>query len=310
MYLPLFDGHCDTAWKMLETGCGLKTNGLHIDLDRSEKYAPYAQFFAIWDSPEACRTDDRFTPMANNLIAELDRNAERIILCKSAKQAESAFNAGKAAAFISLEGAHIIFCRADLLELAYDRGVRALNLTWNNSNILSGSHCQEPERGLSDAGAQFVRLCNRLGIIIDVSHLSEPGFWDVMDTASGPVMASHSNSREICGHTRNLSDDQFKAIIETGGVAGLNMCSDFIGDDPDLDSLMRHILHFLELGGEKNISIGADLDGIDKMPRGINGVEDLDKIYEKMISCGIPEKTAEDIFFNNLMRVVNEVCAM
>ena len=310
MRLPLFDGHCDTPWEMARTGCGLKSNSLHMDLERSWKFSPYAQMFAIWAPPEACEDGDRFTPILNNLLAELDKNSEKIILCKSAMQARSAFRSGKTAAFIALEGAHIIYCRPDLLEIAYSRGVRSLNITWNNANTLSGSHCQEPERGLSHLGRQFVRLCNRLGILVDVSHLSEPGFWDVAETTSSPIIASHSNSRGVFDHTRNLSDDQFRAIIQQCGVAGINLCPDFIGAKPDLDSLIEHILHFLDLGGEKNISIGTDFDGIDMPVKGIGGIDDLDWLYDKLISCGSDENTAEDIFFNNLMRVVDQVCTI
>lgn len=310
MTLSLFDGHCDTPWKMARYGYGLKSNNLHIDLDRAGKFSNYAQFFAIWDTPEACAGGDRFTPILNNLLSQLDKNSEKIILCKSAMQAQSAFEAGKAAAFIGLEGAHIIYCRPDLLEIAYSRGVRSLNITWNNANTLSGSHCRERERGLSDLGRQFVRLCNRLGIIVDVSHLSVPGFWDVTETTSSPIIASHSNSRGIFEHTRNLSDDQFRAIVELGGVAGINLYPDFIGTKPDMDSLIKHILHFLDLGGDKNISIGTDFDGIDMPVKGIGGIDELDRLYDKMLSCGIYEKTAKDIFFNNLMRVVSQVCTM
>ena len=124
-----------------------------------------------------------------------------------------------------------------------------------------------------------MRLCNRLGVLVDVSHLSELGFWDVAETTSSPIIASHSNSKGVFGHTRNLSDDQFRAIVELGGVAGINLCPDFIGEKPDIDSLIKHAA-FSRPGRRENISIGADLDGIDMPVKGISGIEDLDRLYE------------------------------
>jgi membrane dipeptidase len=163
------------------------------------------------------------------------------------------------AAFISIEGAELFGCDLNRLDDFYARGVRALNLCWNHLNALCS------EKGLTELGERFVTRCNELGIIIDVSHLRDEAFWDVIRLTTAPVMASHSNSRVICPHKRNLTDEQFKAIIKCRGVAGINMYAHFLGENPDVNTVIRHIEHFLSLGGAENIALGCDFDGCDTL---------------------------------------------
>ena len=170
---------------------------------------------------------------------------------------------------------------------------------------------QETERGLSEKGKDFVRRCDELGILVDVSHLSDPGFWDVIETSKNPIIASHSNSRAVCGHTRNLTDDQFRALRDKGGTTGLNLYTQFLGEDKvTVETCVRHIEHFLDLGGEKTIAIGGDLDGCDTLPEGMTGVDGTALVYQALADRGYPKALLDDIFYNNLMRVVREVCDM
>ena len=125
-----------------------------------------------------------------------------------------------------------------------------------------------------------------------------------------PVVATHSNSRAVFPHPRNLTDEQFTAIINTNGVAGLNMYAGFLGDDPDFDTVVSHLEHFLALGGENNVSMGGDWDGITSMPRGMNGIQDMEKLYEHLLRRNYSETLLKKVFYSNLMRVVNEVCSM
>ena len=299
---PLFDGHCDT---LLWLKGDLVSNGLHVDLTRAD-YSPYAQFFAIYHP---------FKPMFDELYAKLMRELETagdaVRLCRTAGEAEKAAEAGAAAAFISVEGAHVFDCDVGRLPELREKGVSSVCLTWNTPTVISGTNVNEPERGLSAEGKALVRKMNELGMIVDVSHLSDPGFWDVVETCEGPFVASHSNSRALCAHTRNLTDDMFRAIVEKGGVAGLNLYSAFLVEPEKtatVEDAVRHIEHFLELGGEKNISIGGDLDGCDTLPAGIAGIQNVGKIFDALVARGCPESTARDIFYNNLMRVVKQVC--
>lgn len=147
-------------------------------------------------------------------------------------------------------------------------------------------------------------------MLVDVSHLSDPGFWDVIDLANHPIFASHSNSRDICPHPRNLTDEQFMALVKNGGVAGLNMCDEFVGQAPTINTLIEHIEHWLSLGGEENVSLGGDWDGISAMPVGIAGIQDLEKLAEELLRLNYSEAQVDRLFYQNLMRVVREVCTM
>ena len=154
------------------------------------------------------------------------------------------------------------------------------------------------------------RKLEALGMLADVSHLSDAGFWDVADTLSGPFWASHSNSRSVFSRPRNLTDEQFTAIIDHNGVAGLNLYADFLGGAPDVDTVIAHLDHWLELGGARHIALGGDLDGCSALPAGFTGVESWPLLYEALLRRNTPEDLVRDLFFNNLMRVVSEVCTM
>lgn len=312
--MKVFDGHCDTLLRCYQRGGGFRENSGHLDLRRMGKLGQCAQFFAVFGSPD--ETPGRslwevFLAQEAIFRREMAANRDLAIHCRTAGEAEAAWTAGKQAAFLSVEGAELLECDLQRLEEAYRMGVRAVNLTWNYENRLSGSNDESPQKGLTEQGRAFVRRMQELGMLVDVSHLSDPGFWDVMELAQKPVFASHSNSRAICPHKRNLTDEQFTAIIGNHGVAGLNMAAEFVGEsDPTIDTVVTHIEHWLSLGGEKNVSLGGDWDGIDAMPQGITGFQDLEALAERLLRMNYPERQVEDLFYNNLMRVVREVCTM
>ena len=174
---------------------------------------------------------------------------------------------------------------------------------WNNANALSGSCAQDADRGLSLQGREFLRRMEELDIYADVSHLSDPGFWDVIRQARRPVVASHSNSRALCPHRRNLTDDMFRALRDTGGVAGLNLNQPFVGG-PSMDDLVAHVEHFLALNGEKTVAIGGDLDGCRDLAAGMTGVESVAALYDALAQRGYGEDLLADIFWNNWRRLL------
>lgn len=302
--IPLFDGHCDTVLAMGEKGAGLYENNLHVDIKRGMKYAPYVQTFAMFAFDDF---ENNYRRSIDLLKSELDKNAEYIALCKNADDIKRCTAQGKAAAIISAEGAELLGCDENKLKAAKEEGISFVNITWNYENALSGSNAENPEKGLTGKGKSFVKKCEEAGILVDVSHISDPAFWDVAETVNGPFIASHSDFREIHNHKRNLTDAQFKEIINHGGVAGINMYSDFIGDSCDISAVIKHIDRALKLGGEKNIAIGCDFDGCDTLPDGICGIEDLEKVYNELIKLGYGEKLAENIFFNNFFAVIEKV---
>ncbi len=313
MKIPLFDAHCDTAFKMLLKGYGLSENSGHTDLKRGMSYSPYAQFYALFamdvaDVPvyfpniEGMSAAEMFSAELKNLMYELDRHQDKIMVCKAANDARTAAAANKIAAFLSIEGAELIGCELKRLNEMFELGVRAINLTWNNPNDLVCA------KGLTELGKAFTKRCNELGVIVDVSHLPDAAFWDVIDIVAKPLMASHSNSRAVWDHRRNITDEQFSAIIKNGGIAGINLYSNFLGKEPTVLTVIEHIEHFLSLGGEKHIALGCDFDGCDSLPDGINGIEDIKEIYNTLLRLNYKETLVNDIFYNNLMRVVEEVC--
>ncbi len=312
--MNLFDAHCDTLLRCYRQGGGLwERPGGHIDLARTRKFGCYAQFFAIFGSPEDMpgkELRDVFLQQHGIISQEIKQNENYISLCRSGKEAQRAFAVGKTAAFLSVEGGELLGCDIAWLERAWKLGVRSVNLTWNHSNALSGSCAEESNQGLSDLGRAFVRRLSALGMLVDLSHISDRGFWDVAEMECGPLFASHSNSRAVFLHRRNLTDGQFTAIIRSGGVAGINMFADFLGEKADLDTVVSHIEHFLALGGEKNICIGGDWDGMSRLPTGMDGIWDMDRLCERLLQRNYSEELVNAVFFTNLMRVVNEVCTI
>lgn len=294
MSIPYFDAHCDTITKVLETGGTLLKNDYHLDLTRLSAYSPSAQFFAIWGG--------RYEEKAALLKSELSGHAS---FCRSISDARTAAKEGKIAAFLSVEGMEQLDCSIERLRRAHDEdGVVLVNLCWNDDNALAGS-VMDSGSGLTALGRFFVPDAQAMGVALDMSHASERTFWDVLELSTKPVIASHSNSAAVCStFPRNLTDAQFKALVKIGGGAGINLCADFIAPNADIDDILRHIEHFLALGGEHSIFVGADLDGIDAAPRGIDGVQDMGKIYEALLRQNYSEDLVRDIFYYNLMNIL------
>lgn len=174
-------------------------------------------------------------------------------------------------------------------------------LTWNADNALAGCHASF--QGLSRRGAEFVRAAEDLGILIDVSHLSERAFWDLARIARCPILASHSNCRALCGHTRNLTDDQLRAVAESGATVGLNLYPPFLGENADFSVLQRHLEHMLRLCGEDHVAIGGDLDGCEELAGGFSDLSDFAGFYEFLRGQGYEEALLDRIFYTNLLHL-------
>lgn len=303
-HISVFDAHCDTIWRCLKTGEGLASNSGMVSLDKTERsFERYCQFFALWSD---AKRENHFT--YEELFAcfrtQMEKNRARIIQCRTGQEGARANADGKAAAFLTVEGAELLDCDLGRLEQAAADGVVAINLTWNHANAISGSSRDEPERGLSDLGRRFVRRMEELRIFVDVSHLSEKGFWDVAEQAKRPILASHSNAKAVRDHARNLTNEQITAIINSQGVIGLNFYRDFIGGKEDFDGVRAHLNHILDMGGAAHVALGGDWDGcdtIDELPT----IAELSNLYEYLLKCNYDEAILRDLFYNNLMRVVS-----
>ncbi len=304
----VFDAHCDTVYRCWQTGEGLARNTGAVDLERVERaFGCYAQIFALWADPDRAGPggpEGDYAALLAYARRQLAANGGRIVLCRTGGEVRRAWAQGRAAALLSVEGAQLLGCDPGRLERAARDGVRVITLTWNRANALSGSHRDHPERGLTEQGRRFVRRMGELGLLVDVSHLSPAGFWDVMELSRRPVLATHSNARAVWEHTRNLTDGQITAIIKNQGFVGLNFYPDFVGGDRDLDSVRAHLDHILELGGEEQVGLGGDWDGGETIPA-LPDIGALERLYEYLLRRHYPEGVVRGLFYNNLMRVVS-----
>ena len=312
MNIPVLDLHCDTALALLgktvnEAG-SLKKNTLHIDLERASGLDGYCQCFACYTTP---MMQERFgiSPIVAferelaTIQREVDKNKRRIRFAYSADEVEANREAGKMSAILTIEGPAGFGFDPALLENLHQIGFRISTLGWNESNVLTGSHVTGG--GLTDQGREYVKEAQRLGILVDVSHISDEGFWDIVDMTQAPVVATHSNSRAICGHSRNLTDDMFRAICQTGGVAGINQYAAFLGEAPTLDTVCDHIFHFLELDTTgTHIALGGDLDGCSGFAQGFTGVESYPALADRLLQRGAGETIVRNIFWNNGLDVL------
>ena len=312
MNFPVFDFHCDTALALLgddlnQAGSLRKNNG-HIDLERAGQLGGYAQCFACFttDIPELLQGISPIVLFERELATiqrEVDKNSDLISIAYSAEEIEENRALGKMSAILTLEGTAGIDYNPGLLEDLWAIGFRVSSLGWNEKNPLTGSNVTGG--GLTDLGREYVKEAQKLGMRIDVSHISDEGFWDIMKITEAPILATHSNSRAVHNHSRNLTDDMFRAICETGGVAGYNTCAEFTGENPDLDTVCDHILHFMELDPEgKHIALGGDLDGVETMPDGFDGVQSYPALARHLLNRGLTEQNVMDIFWNNAIRVM------
>ena len=325
--IPYFDAHCDTIYRCLETGensaldygenreeqrryyaasTHLRENGGHIDLLRGKKFQRCAQFFALFHDAAEAPIDGMWAQcqrMHDFFLREMTNNADIARQCRTGAEVDEAVSQGMVATLLSIEGADLIDCDVHKIETVSGWGVRLLNPVWNRANVLSGTNAEEPERGLSAEGRDFIHVLEEDEIYPDVSHLSDAGFWDLVRMAKRPIVASHSNARAVCPHRRNLTDDQFRAIRDLGGVVGLNLYLDFVGQ-PTMDALAAHVEHFLNLNGEKTVCLGGDLDGCEALAAGMTGMQDAPKLYDALKARGYSEALLEDIFWNNLRRLI------
>ena len=317
--MKIVDLHCDTlsalrmAARKGETKA-LGSNDLHIDLDKLEKGGSLLQCFAAF-----VFLGEEGDPLLSALeqidlfYQAMERHSERIRQVKTWADLERNRAGGKLSAMLTLEDGGM--CRGDLsvLRTLYRLGARIMSLTWNFENeiafpnrfdMATGAAAPENERGLKERGYEFIAEMERLGMIVDVSHLGDDGFWDVVKYCDGPFVASHSNARAVCGHTRNLTDGMIRALADKGGVMGLNFCGDFLerGSQGTLEEMIRHLRHVRNVGGIGVIGLGTDFDGIDNVPE-VEHAGQMPRLAEAMDQAGFSASEIDAVFSGNVLRV-------
>ncbi|WP_312060108.1 dipeptidase [Anaerotignum sp.] len=304
------DGHCDTIVRLYEKNQELFSNDGHIDIVRLNKFKAPLQFFAIW-------LDSKYHPISMRqamkyiefYYSQLQKNEQVIGHINSFSDVIKNGLENKISALLALEGGEALEGEISAIHTYYRLGVRSITLTWNHRNRLADGVAEEESRGgLTRFGRQVIEEMEELGMLVDVSHLSEAGFSDVIKFAKNPFIASHSNARAICDVPRNLKDNQLLKIAEKGGVVGLNLYSPFLVKygQGGIDDILNHIQHMLSVMGEDFISLGTDFDGIESTPKEISNVADMDTLFAR-IENEFGKVVAEKIFSENLLRVLKAV---
>lgn len=331
--MKVFDLHCDTLSELRYAerrgeAKSFATNDLHIDLEKLHKGDYMLQCFAAF-----VNLSDP-TPGADPLVTALEEvDVFKRIMAKYSDQIAPVYRpedirrnaqAGKISGMLTIEEGGCCKGSLGVLRQMYELGARMMTLTWNHENELASPNvvpggggdiwpCKpNTETGLKERGFEFLAEMERLHMIVDVSHLSDRGFWDIAEHSTRPFAASHSNCRALAPHCRNLTDEMIRVMAEKGGLVGLNYCSGFLDDQPrpelcrSTTALMaRHAAHFKQVGGIEIIGLGSDFDGIGGRLE-LTGAQDMPKLADGLLRAGFTERQVEKIFYKNAMRFFEE----
>ncbi|PBF77860.1 dipeptidase [Clostridioides difficile] len=311
--MKFIDLHCDTIAKLMENveTSELKSNKYSVDIDRLKKGDSLAQTFALFgDTEEVKHPFDYCMSMANKFHEEMKKNSDEIALATNYEEIMKNQSEGKLTALLSIEEGAVLEGKLENLKKFYDLGVRMMTISWNHVNELSFPHnkVEYREKGLTDFGREVVHKMNELGMLVDVSHISDGGFYEIAKISSKPIIATHSNSRAMMNHSRNLTDDMIKVLANKGGVTGINFFHLFLSDKSEskLEDMVRHIKHIVNVGGIDVVSLGSDFDGIDSKVE-IEDISQMGKLYEPLKKEGFSEDDIEKIYYKNALRVIKEV---
>jgi membrane dipeptidase len=312
----VFDGHCDTLLRMAEGKLKLSARSTegHIDLPRLRDGGVTAQVFAIF-------VEDKYLPagaavqtlrVLDTLYDALQDNADALLLATTVEDIESAKADGKVAAIVGFEGAESLEGDLALLRMFHRLGLRLLTVAWSRRNqAADGAWEARTGGGLTNFGLKLVEECNRLGIVLDISHLAPAGVKDVLQLSSAPVIASHSNARALCPSPRNLTDEQLQALADKGGVVGVTFVPAFLSEkseEASLERLLDHVDHIARVAGIDHVGLGSDFDGFrPPEPKGLEDVTCMPAITAGLVQRGYAEEDVRKILGGNLLRVFRQV---
>lgn len=312
----IIDLHCDTLTATAEDGSPLK-NPLYnkkcdMDFSKVPKGVKWAQMHAIF-MPDRLRGNeaiDFYNEIKKSYFAQLKLFEDSVVQCRSSADIESAWSDGKFASILTVEGGSVLAGNIERVKEIAKDGVKVMTLVWNGENEIGSGH--NTEKGLSEFGKAVIPLMEDNGIIVDISHLNDRGFDDLLNVATKPFMATHSNARSICSHKRNLTDDMIKELVKRDCLIGLNYYTAFISDsslDNDsvnyADMFYQHICHFIDLGAEKNLALGSDFDGA-QLPDCLSSPSKVIEMYEYLLKRGLSSEQLDDIYFRNALRFMEK----
>lgn len=308
IHVKIIDAHCDLLEKLaLYPELDFKQDNKHTDVSfpRLHKGGVAVQCFAVYVSDKKRITFEL-------LLEGFDQFHQKIVtqtgvhFVKTRKDLSHAAASGKLGAILTLEGADGLEANMMYLRIAYYLGVRMLGLTWNQANWAADGVMEPRKGGLTVKGKQLVRECAKLGMILDVSHLGEKGFWELTELASRPFVATHSNAQAVCSHPRNLSDDQIKALIVCGGIIGMTFVPYFVkASEPTVKDILSHIDHICSLGGTRHVGFGSDFDGIASHIPGLEHPGQYERLANELYKRYTPQE-ADDFLYGNWFRFMTE----
>mgnify|MGYP001065649455 CR=1 FL=1 len=324
----VIDFHCDAVLATLPDsafpiGTGAKrtlaersTEG-HVDIPRLREGGVDCQVFSHFVEPIYNPIAPyRMLQVMGYSFAEIEKNSDKLEIITRVKEIYK--NHGeKISIIVGFEGGEAIDKDLRLLRIFHRLGLRRLTLCWNNRNaIADGVSSQRSKGGLTEFGVLAVEECNKLGILVDISHMTDPGFWDVLEVSKDTVIASHSNCRTLCSTMRNLTDDMIKALAEKGGVMGMNFGQGFLIDQkeimsgmiPTVETVVDHIDHIVKVTGSvDNIGLGSDFDGVSSVAQGLEDVSNLPNLTKTLVARGYSDQEVEKILGGNFLRVIEKV---
>lgn len=310
--MKLIDLHCDTIDKLMDFNSNLYKNDFSVDILKLKNCNSLAQVFAIYFDLENYKKNpyNRFKNMYDKFLNEINKNKEYILIARSYEDILKNFEQKRLSAIISIEEGEALNANIKNLYDVYEKGVRLITLTWNYENSIGYPHCKKGYENfkLKPFGVELINQMNNLGVIIDVSHLNDGGFYNVSEISTKPFVASHSNSRQITNVSRNLTDDMIKVLSNKGGVMGINFCNYFLGNSKisKIDDIIKHINHIVNVGGIDVVSIGTDFDGISNIVE-INDISEMDKLYYALLNSGYNEDEIDKMMYKNALRVIRDV---
>ncbi len=311
--MKIIDLHCDTIDKLMDyPNSNLYRNSFSIDIQKLQKANSLAQVFALYFDLDNYRSNpfNRFENMADKFFEQLELNKDTIALARNYEEILENEKNNKISAILSIEEGGAINGKIENLHNVYEKGVRLITLTWNYENEIGYPHSQigYETTKLKPFGVEIVEAMNELGMLVDISHLNDGGFYHVAEISKKPFIASHSNARSVTDVTRNLTDDMIKVLANNGGVTGLNFCKFFLGDMyiSKVEHIVNHIKHIVNIGGIDVVAMGSDFDGI---PNGLEmeDISQMDKLQNALLKGGFKEDEIEKMMYKNALRVIKDV---
>lgn len=297
--MQLFDLHCDTLYRAYQEKSSLFQNDFHISFEKSHFLKSYIQCMAIW-IPDEYRGEDA-ERLFNNCVEKLHEQINGSFVKQILHGADLVEMLSGTGVILTVEGGAALAGKLDNVQRLYDCGVRMMTLTWNGTNELGDGVGVSHPKGLSAFGKEAVAAMEKTNMVVDVSHASEALFYDVAQRATKPICASHSNLKSVCPHPRNLTNEQFCFIRDSGGLVGINFCGDFLsenGTNAKMYDIIKATDAFLSLGGEKTIAFGSDFDGC-SIPNDMGGLQSMEELYNMFVRHGYSEALLDDLFFFN-----------